>query len=398
MTTRPRTICIVTGSRAEYGLLRGVMSDIRDHADLHLQVVATGMHLSPDFGLTFREIEGDGFVIDRRVEMLLSSDTAVGTAKAMGVGLIGLADVFADLQPDLVLLLGDRFEMLAAASAALVAGIPMAHVHGGELTEGAFDESIRHALTKMSAIHFVAADEYRRRVIQMGEDPERVFTVGGLGVDAVRRTTLMSRADLEVDIGFVFGERALLVTFHPATREKAAATQQMSELLTSLAALPHDVNLLFTLPNADPDGRALAAQVRDFVAARTGAVAVASLGMRRYVSCLALVDGVVGNSSSGLLEAPTFGTGTINIGDRQRGRLRASSIIDCEPTAAAITSALAQLWSPPYRNSLAGVVNPYGDGGASRRIVDTLALLPLHGLGRKVFRDLPEMREETGGV
>lgn len=394
----PRSVCVVTGSRAEYGLLRGVLEECRRHPALRLQTVVTGTHLSPEFGLTYREIERDGVTIDRRVEMLLSSDTGVGAAKAMGLGLIGFADVFADLQPDVVVLLGDRFEMLSAASAALVAKIPIAHVHGGERTEGAFDESIRHAITKMAYLHFVAADEYGRRVVQMGEAPERVFVVGGLGVDAAARTPLLGRAELEADLGFTFGRANLIVTFHPATLESEPATHQVAELLAALATLPPDVHLIFTLPNADPDGRAITAQIQAFVAGRPGTLAVASLGMQRYLSCLALVDGVVGNSSSGLLEAPTFRVGTVNIGGRQRGRLRASSIIDCAPTVAAIQAALTRLFSPDYRASLTGVINPYGTGGASRRIVEILAEVSLKDGVRKVFRDIPEKREETDGV
>ena len=253
--TSTRKICVITGTRADYGLLRWVMQGIKDDADLTLQIIATGMHLSPEFGLTYREIEQDGFSIDRKVEMLTSSDTAAGIAKSMGLGLIGFADALNDLKPDLIVVLGDRFEIFAAVSAALVARIPAAHLHGGETTEGAFDESLRHSITKMSHLHFVAAEDYRQRVIQLGEQPERVFLVGGLGVDNIKRMTLLDRQELEASLGLELAQKNLLVTFHPVTLETATATDQMAELLLALAELK-DTQLIFTMPNADTDGRA----------------------------------------------------------------------------------------------------------------------------------------------
>lgn len=384
-----RKICIVTGSRAEYGLLRWVMTDMRESPDLDLQVIATGMHLSPEFGLTYREIEQDGFAIDRKVEMLLSSDTPVGLAKSMGLGLIGFGEALQELKPDVLVVLGDRFEILAAVSAALVARIPVAHIHGGERTEGAFDDAIRHAITKMSHIHFVAAEEYRRRVIQLGEDPQRVFHVGALGVDAVTRLPLMGRAELEHDLGIAFRGRNLLVTFHPATLDEGEPGEQMDELLAALGELS-DTCLIFTMPNADTGGRTLAARIERFVAGRPDAHAFVSLGQRRYLSCLKQADGVVGNSSSGLIEAPAFGKGTVNIGDRQKGRLRAASVIDCTPRRESIAAALATLYAPAFEDAVRGAANPYGDGGASRRIVDALTSVSLDGIGKKAFFDLPE--------
>lgn len=383
-----RKICVVTGSRADYGLLRWTMDEIRSSVALELQVVATGMHLSPEFGLTYREIEGDGFHIDRRVEMLLSSDTPVGIAKSTGLGLAGFADALADLQPDLLLVLGDRFEILAAACAAMFARIPIAHVHGGEATEGAYDDAIRHAVSKMSHIHFVAADEYRRRVVQLGEAPERVHLVGGLGVDAIARAKLLGQAELEAQLGFVFGARNLLVTFHPATLEAASAEGQMRELLAALGEL-QDTRLIFTLPNADNEGRALMTMINDFVARHPHARAYNSLGQVRYLSCLQFVDGVVGNSSSGLLEVPSFKIGTVNVGRRQQGRLRAASVIDCEPQKAAIAAALTTLYSAQFRQGLATVENPYGRPGASREIAARLERLSFDSLLDKPFYDLP---------
>jgi GDP/UDP-N,N'-diacetylbacillosamine 2-epimerase (hydrolysing) len=380
-------ICVITGTRAEYGLLRWVMQGIQDDDDLTLQIIATGMHLSPEFGLTYREIEKDGFQIDRKVEMLTSSDTPVGIAKSMGLGLIGFADALNELKPDLIVVLGDRFEIFAAVSAALVARIPVAHLHGGETTEGAFDEALRHSITKMSHLHFVAVEPYRQRVIQLGEQPEHVFLVGGLGIDNIKRLQLLDRPALEASLDFKLGRKNLLITFHPVTLETSTATAQMTELLTALDALS-DTHLIFTLPNADTDGRALIQMVHQFVAQHANARAYTSLGQVRYLSCIALVDGVVGNSSSGLAEVPSFKKGTVNVGDRQRGRLQAASIINCEPNRHSIAAALQHLYSPAFQASLKQVRNPYGDGGASAVVVDTIKHCALDGMLKKVFYDL----------
>ena len=383
-----KTICVITGTRAEYGLLRWVMEGIRQSLYLELQVIATGMHLSPEFGLTVRAIEDDGFRVDRKVEMLLSSDTAVGVTKSMGLGMIGFADALAELRPDLVLVLGDRYEIFAAAAAAMIARLPIAHLHGGETTEGAFDEAIRHSITKMAHLHFVAAEDYRRRVIQLGEQPERVFCVGGLGVDNIQRLELLDRPALEAAINFQLGPRNLLITFHPVTLEHNTSAQQMQELLTALGDLK-DTHLIFTMPNADTEGRVLFQQIQDFCATHPQARAYTSLGQLRYLSCLRHVDGVVGNSSSGLTEAPSFSKGTVNIGDRQKGRLRAASVIDCEPRAAAIAEALNQLFSPGFQAQLTEVTNPYGAGGASAAIVALLEQADLRSLLKKRFYDFP---------
>jgi len=382
-----RKICVVTGTRADYGCLRWVMEGIKAVDGLELQVIATGMHLSPEFGLTYREIEKDGFAIDRKVEMLLSSDTPTGISKSMGLGLIGFSEALEQLQPDLVLVLGDRFEIFAAASAAMVARIPLAHLHGGETTEGAIDEAIRHAITKMSHLHFVAAEDYRRRVVQLGEAPERVFLVGGLGIDNILRLELLERAALEAALDFKLGPKNLLVTFHPVTLEKSTAGVQMAELLAALDAL-EDTHLIFTLPNADTDGRILIAMIEQFVATRPHARAYTSLGQLRYLSCIRQVDGVVGNSSSGLAEVPSFRKGTVNIGDRQRGRLKADSVIDCAPERESIAAALRTLYSPEFQAELASVRNPYGEGGASEKVVRVLQEYPLDTLLKKTFYDL----------
>ena len=390
-----RKICVITGTRAEYGLLRWVTQGIKDDPELTLQIIATGMHLSPEFGLTYREIEQDGFQIDRKVEMLTSSDTPVGIAKSMGLGLIGFADALNELLPDLIVVLGDRFEIFAAVAAALVARIPVAHLHGGETTEGAFDEALRHSITKISHLHFVAAEEYRQRVIQLGEQPERVFLVGGLGIDAIKRTALLDRVALEASLDFRLGVKNLLITFHPVTLESQSSAQQMAELLTALGQLGNDTHLIFTMPNADNGNRELARMIEDFVASHSNARAYASLGQLRYLSCVQHVDGVIGNSSSGLAEAPSLATGTINIGDRQRGRLKAQSVIDCPPQRQAILDAINSLYTADFRLSLQTMVNPYGEGGASQKIVQVLRDQTLDGILKKSFYDLkPSLVEQ----
>jgi GDP/UDP-N,N'-diacetylbacillosamine 2-epimerase (hydrolysing) len=383
-----KRVCVVTGTRAEYGLLRWVMQGIRESASLELQLLVTGMHLSPEFGLTFRDIEADGFRIDRKIEMLLSSDTPVGIGKSMGLAICGFADALAELRPDLLLVLGDRYEILSAVSAAMVAGIPIAHISGGESTEGVIDDSIRHAVTKMSHLHFVAAEAYRRRVVQLGESPDRVFLVGGLGVDTIRNLPLLTREELEHALDFQLGQRNLLVTFHPETLERNSSERQMAELFAALEEL-HETHLIFTMPNADTGGRILFEMIKKFVSRHSATCrAYTSLGQLRYLSCMRHVDGVVGNSSSGLAEAPSFKTGTINIGDRQLGRLKAASVIDCESNRVAIGVALKQLFSPEFRAGLHEVVNPYGSGGASEAVVRTLEQISLDGLVKKHFFDI----------
>lgn len=384
-----RKVCVVTGTRAEFGLLRWLMQEIQNQPKLELQVVATGMHLSPEFGSTWHEIEEAGFAIDARVEMLLSADSNTAVTKSMGLGVIGFADTYERLQPDVIVVLGDRFEIFAAASAALIAGIPIAHLHGGETTEGAFDEAIRHSITKMSHLHFVAADEYQQRVIQLGEQPMRVFNVGGMGIDAIKRIKLLSRQELEQSLDFRLGEKNLLITFHPVTLEGGSSSSaQMAELLTALDELD-DTQLIFTMPNADTGGRELSALVSEFVEHHSNACVFTSLGQLRYFSCLAQIDGVVGNSSSGLAEAPSFGVGTINIGDRQKGRLKADSVIDCQPTSKDILKALEHLYSAEFQQVLKSVKNPYGTGGASDAIAKILADHPLENILKKQFYNLP---------
>lgn len=379
-----RKICVVTGTRAEYGLLRWLMQGIKDDPQLSLQIIATGMHLSSTFGQTYKEIEADGFHIDYKVEIINELDTPVGIAQSIAKGILGCASALVELQPDLVVLLGDRFEIFAAATSALTARVPMAHIHGGESTEGSIDEAIRHSITKMSHIHFVAAPEYRDRVVQMGEDPSNVYLVGGLGLDNIERLKLLEKRELEDSLGLEFNSRSLLVTFHPVTLENATAEHQMAELLSALSNL-QDTTLIFTLPNADTGGRILIKLIENFVKIHPNAYSYKSLGQLKYLSCIKFVDGVVGNSSSGLTEVPSFKKGTINIGDRQLGRLKSQSVIDCAPTTSEIGEALTYLYSAEFQKNLENIVNPYGISGASKKILEVIKSIELPSLLKKRF-------------
>lgn len=366
-----KRVCVVTGSRAEYGLLRWVMEGFKNSDVCTLQTVVTGMHLSPEFGSTWREIEADSFSIDWKVEMLLGSDSASAVTKSMGIAMIGFADAFSYLKPDLLVILGDRFEMLAAASAALIAGIPIAHLHGGELTEGAYDDAIRHSLTKMSHLHFTAASEYRDRVIQLGEDPARVWDVGGFGLDSITNVKLLSRAEVEDNLKISLSDKSLLVTFHPETIPDAVPEQQLEELLHALGQ--SSAVVVFTMPNADNKNRMLRTMIKEFVQQHSGrAVVHASLGQQLYLSTLAEVDAVVGNSSSGLIEAPAFSKGTVNIGRRQDGRLRAKSVVDCEARRSDIAEAIDKVLDPRFQIEITSQQNPYGTGGASVKTVSII--------------------------
>jgi GDP/UDP-N,N'-diacetylbacillosamine 2-epimerase (hydrolysing) len=364
------------------------MKEIQADTNLELQVIVTGMHLAPEFGLTYKEIEKE-FAIDKKIEMLLSSDTPVGISKSMGLAQISFAEAYAELGPDIIVVLGDRFEIFSAAAAAMIARIPIAHIHGGETTEGAFDEAIRHSITKMSHLHFAATEEYRKRIIQLGEVPEHVFNVGAPGLDSIANLNLLTRDELEKAIDFKLGKKNLLVTFHPVTLEQNTARDQFRQLIQALDELD-DTHLIFTKANADTDGRAINLMLDEYVAANSGKAAVfASLGQLRYLSALRFVDAVVGNSSSGLIEAPSFRIATVNIGDRQKGRIKAASVIDCPPVKAEISSAIRQVYDPVTQERLRGVINPYGMGGSSMKIVATLRSAPLQDLVKKHFNDLP---------
>ena len=380
-----RKICVVTGSRAEYGLLYWVMKGIQDDQKLQLQIVATGAHLAPEFGLTYKIIEEDGFKIDAKVEMLLSSDTPVGVTKSLGLGVIGFAGTLERLKPDIIVLLGDRYEILAATEAALIAKIPVAHIAGGDVTEGAFDESIRHSITKMSHMHFVTNKVAYQRIKQMGENPKHIYNVGSPGIDYIMKLKLLNKKELEEKLEFKFKRKNLLVTFHPETLASESVQKHFYELLKALDNFGHDVGIIFTKANADPSGRIANKMLDDYVVLHSNAKVYTSLGQRLYLSVMSQVDVVVGNSSSGLYEAPTFKKPTVNIGDREKGRLQAQSIINCKPIASEIVRAI----NNAFTKDCSSVSNPYGNGNSSKKIIGVLKRISdPHNLIKKHFFEI----------
>jgi UDP-N-acetylglucosamine 2-epimerase (non-hydrolysing)/GDP/UDP-N,N'-diacetylbacillosamine 2-epimerase (hydrolysing) len=383
-----RKVCVVTGSRAEYGILQPLLRLLSADPDVELQLVVTGMHLSPEFGLTYKVIEADGFTIARKIEMLLSADSPPAITKSIGLGVIGFADAFEALRPDLLVLLGDRFEILAAAQAALVARIPIAHIHGGEITEGAIDDPIRHAVTKMSHYHFTSAEPHRRRVIQLGEDPERVFNFGALGHDSIASLRLLDRAALEAALDFKLGATNFLVTYHPVTLSKVGPEAAMAALFAALDRFPA-AKVVFTKPNSDTDGRVIAALIDNYCAANaTRAVAKTSLGQLRYLSTVKQVDVVIGNSSSGLIEVPELRRPTVNVGDRQRGRLKPESVLNCGDDAGQIAGAIEKALSPQFKAVLTSFRSPYHGHNVSERIAAVLKSAKLDDVLMKRFYDL----------
>ena len=382
-----KKICVITGTRAEYGLLRWVMEEIKGSNVLTLNLIVCGMHLSPEFGLTIKQIEEDGFKVNKKIEMLLSSDTPASIAKSMGIGLISFADALEDLKPDLIMVLGDRYEILSAASAALVARIPVAHLHGGESTERCIDEAIRHSITKMSHIHFVACKPYQKRVIQLGEQPSTVFNVGGLGIDNILKLNLLDKNKLEQSLDFEFRKKNFLITFHPVTLESNTSEEQMNQLLESLSSF-EETGFIFTMPNSDTHGRILFAMIKKFAEENSNAKYFTSLGQLRYLSCIQQTDLVIGNSSSGIIEAPTFRKPTINIGDWQKGRIKADSIIDCKPEKESIINAIKKAISVDFQESVKKTINPYGNGGASSKIVKILEEYNFDDIIKKNFYNL----------
>jgi len=382
-----RKICVVTGTRAEYGLLYWLIREIDVDKDLELQIIATGMHLSPEFGNTYQQIEEDGFFINKKVDISLTSDTELAISKSMGLGMIGFADAFDELQPNLIVVLGDRFEIFSAVSSAMIAKIPVAHLHGGEVTEGAFDESIRHSITKMSHLHFAATNKYRNRIIQLGEQPNRVFNVGGLGVDSINKLKLLSKSDFENAIDFKLGKKNILVTFHPVTLENFTSKVQFQELLNSIDELKN-TRIIFTKANSDTDSRVINSMIETYTSVNDNSIAFTSMGQLNYLSALQFVDAVVGNSSSGLLEAPSFNIATIDIGDRQKGRIKADSVISCLPTQEGIGSAFDKAYSEGFQNIVNNTKNPYGNGGASKAVVDIIKNFDLNEILKKTFYDL----------
>lgn len=386
-----RKVCVITGTRAEYGIMSRLMRLIDNDSELQLQIIATNMHLSPEFGLTYKEIENDGFRIDKKVEMLLSSDTQGGTVKSMGLELIGLADALDELRPDIIVILGDRYEMLCAAEAALIYRIPVAHLYGGEITEGAYDDAIRHAITKLSHLHFTSTEEYRRRVIQMGEMPERVKYVGALGVDNIVNEEVMPVAELEKSLGFCLEDKFMIVTFHPVTMENATAGEQCGYLLDALQKYTDEYRIVFTLPNSDTDGRVIVTLIQDFVKRNAGScIAVPSLGRKRYYAALKYAAAVIGNSSSGLVEAPSFHIPTLNIGDRQKGRTRGASVVDVKATKQDIARGLEKVLSSEMKSVALTCGNPYYRPDTLNSIFEVLKSCRLDGLINKSFYNIEQ--------
>lgn len=383
-------ICVATGSRAEYGLLKSLMKEINFSSDMKLQIIATGSHLSPKHGNTYTEIESDGFKIDKKINMLLESDEPGAVATSVGVGIIGVASALTELAPDLLLIVGDRYEMLAFASSALVMNIPIAHIHGGELTEGLIDDSIRHAITKMSTLHFVAAEVYKKRVIQLGEESRRVFNVGGLGVQALLETKFLSKKSIEKCLDIKLSKQNYLVTFHPVTLDPGSENTHIQELLKAIKVIlrNEDTTIIFTSPNADIGGSAIGKMIAQFTEENKNTHFFVSLGSQLYFSLVKICDGVLGNSSSALLEVPSFKKGSINIGVRQKGRIRAASVIDCNPKEQSILEAWRLLTSKKFQKQLKTIKNPYGDGGATRAIIKVIRTIDLKKLKYKIFNDL----------
>lgn len=382
-----RTICFVTGSRAEYGLLSPVMDAIRQEPSFRLKVVVTGMHLALQFGLTWQEIVSDGYPIDAKVDLKLSNDTAASVTRSLGRGVIGFADVFENMKPDILVLLGDRYETLAAAQASLIAKVPVSHIAGGDITEGSFDESIRHSITKMAHLHFVTNEDAGRRVRQLGENPDHIYNVGSPGIDMIKKVKLLDRTTLEQELNFSFRKNNLLVTFHPATLDEKPAGEQFHELLVALDRLGDDLGVIFTFPNADPDNKGIVEMISEYTANRMWTKSYASLGQVRYLSAIAQVDAIVGNSSSGLYEVPSFKKPTVNIGDRQKGRLQASSVINCRPESDDIERTIREA----IAKDCSDTVNPYGDGNSAKRIVSVLKSIPDYSiLVKKRFFDLDD--------
>lgn len=382
-----RRICVVTGSRAEYGLLYWIIKEIQNDSELELQLVVTGMHMSSEYGHTFQLIEADGIKIDAKVEMLLSSDSAIGISKSLGLGVIGLAGALDRLEPDFLVILGDRFEIFAAAQAATIARIPIAHIAGGDTTEGSFDEVFRHGITKMSHLHFVTNEKSASRVRQLGENPAHIFNVGSPGIDYIKRAKLLSRRELEQALEFTFKEINILVTFHPVTLETHSAGEQFQELVSALHSIGSEIGIVFTRPNSDNDSQSINRLIDKFVENHANAVVFQSLGQDLYLSVMAEVNIVAGNSSSGLYETPSFGKPTVNIGDRQKGRLQASSVINCVQESAAILEAISLALSMECSE----IINPYGDGNSSIKIKNHLKQIEYpRQLLKKHFFDLSD--------
>jgi UDP-hydrolysing UDP-N-acetyl-D-glucosamine 2-epimerase len=383
-----RKICIFTGTRAEYGLLKPLIDELRTDNSVELQLIISGMHLSPEFGLTYREINLDGFSKVEKVEILLSSDTPIGVLKSMGLGMISYAEALDRLKPDLLVGLGDRFELFSLSSAALVQKVPFAHIHGGEVTSGAYDDAFRHSITKMSHLHFASTEIYRKRIIQLGENPNTVFNVGALGLDNIKKMKLLSKKDLENSLNFLLDKPYFVVTFHPVTLEKKNSEKQFKELLKALDEFKF-YKFIFTKANADNDGRIINNLIDEYVAKnKDRAASFYSLGQLRYLSALKYAEMMIGNSSSGIIEMPFFKKPTINIGERQNGRIFPKSVIQCEPNQKSIITAVERGIDGKFRKSINQTISIYGNGTASKKIKKVITTIDLTKLIKKKFYDI----------
>jgi GDP/UDP-N,N'-diacetylbacillosamine 2-epimerase (hydrolysing) len=381
-------IGVVTGARSEYGLFKPLLDVIKKDGSLDLQIFVTGMHLSPEFGLTYKEIEKDGFTITEKVEMLLSADSDSAITKSTGLGLIGFADVFKKSRPDWLIVLGDRFETFAAAFAAFLSKIPIAHIHGGEVTEGATDDSIRHTITKLSFLHFTSTEVYRKRVIQLGEDPSRVFNVGAIGLDNIKNLSLLSREELENSLGIKLLENFVLVTYHPVTLDKQSSAEHFQSLLNALSK-QKDLQIIFTMPNADADSRVIVQLIQQFASNNTDRVHFfTNMGQLRYLSALKHCYAVIGNSSSGIIEAPSFGIPVINIGDRQKGRVIPDNVIQANPDENSIDVALSKIKDSSIREKAAKTTNQYWQDDTALKIIEQIKNHGKLHSTKKAFYDL----------
>ncbi len=363
-----KKICIITGSRAEYYLLKPIMEAIKNDDELILQTVVTGSHLSTEFGLTYKNIEQDGFIIDEKVEMLLSSDTKIGINKSIGLAMISFGEVFERLRPDLIVVLGDRYEILAVSICAMICNIKIAHLHGGEITEGAIDDSIRHCITKISHLHFTSTEDYKKRVIQLGEQPNTVFNVGAIGCENIKKLNLLNKEDLEKNINFNIKENTIILTFHPVTLENKSSKEQFQNILDAIDSI-ENINVIFTKANADTDGRVINNMIDNYVSKNSNTIAFDTMGQLNYFSALQFVDAVVGNSSSGIIEVPSFKIPTVNIGDRQKGRIYADSVINCENEKQEIINAIKKAISKDFKEEVKNYNNPYEKENTCKNII-----------------------------
>ena len=385
-----RKVCVITGSRADYGLLKFIIREIDENNQLELQIIATGSHLSPSFGNTFQEIEEDGFTITKKIPILGEKDSSDEVVSSISDAMVFFKESYNELKPDMIVVLGDRYEIFAAVVAAYTSKIPVTHIHGGELTEGAYDEAFRHSITKMSHLHFATTREYMNRVIQLGEEPSRVFNYGAPGLEAIKRLDLINKEDLEKELGMCFKKKNILVTYHPETLNiELSPQQQIAILLLAIEDLD-DINFIFTKANADTGGLRINEKIEEFIDKRSNCVLFDSLGQKKYFSLLQYIDGVVGNSSSGIIEVPSFKIGTVNIGKRQKGRVKSKSIIDVELNTEDIKAAISSLYSEDFRNDCLGEENPYGNGETSKKIVDTINKFNKDRLMIKSFYDLKQ--------